>query len=88
MEYCHTLKKFDDSISNMDSTITEVELVMQILCQLPPSYHCIVDFITNTKLLPSFLEAKNMLLLHEEHKENVGYMFDSSNSIITSVDSG
>lgn len=57
-EYCHALK----NIADVDSTINEIELVMQILRQFPPSYHSIVEVITNAKPFPSFLEAKNMLL--------------------------
>lgn len=67
-EFCHTLKNLADDLKDVDSPITESELVMQILRQLPPSYHSIVDVITNTKSLPSFLEVKNMLLLHESHE--------------------
>ncbi|KAJ9542459.1 hypothetical protein OSB04_028965 [Centaurea solstitialis] len=61
----------DYALADCDSKIDEIELVMQILRQLPPSYHSIVDVITNTKPFPSFLEAKNMLLLHESREESV-----------------
>lgn len=67
-EYCHTLKNLADDLQDVDSPITEIELVMQILRQLPPSYHSLVDVITNSKPFPSFLEAKNMLLLHKSRE--------------------
>ena len=51
---------------------------MQILCQLPPSYHSIVDVITNTKPFPSFLEAKDMLLIHESREESIDYTGDAT----------
>ncbi|KAJ9565369.1 hypothetical protein OSB04_001335 [Centaurea solstitialis] len=70
-DFCHQLKNLADALADCDSKIDEVELVMQILRQLPPSYHSIVDVITNTKLFPSFLEAKNMLLLHESREESL-----------------
>ncbi|KAJ9540269.1 hypothetical protein OSB04_026775 [Centaurea solstitialis] len=70
-DFCHNLKNLADALADCDSKITDVELVMQILRQLPPSYHSIVDVITNTKPFPSFLEAKNMLLLHESREESV-----------------
>ncbi|KAJ9563458.1 hypothetical protein OSB04_008618 [Centaurea solstitialis] len=70
-DFCHNLKNLADALADCDSKIDEVELVMQILRQLPPSYHSIVDVITNTKPFPSFLEAKNMLLLHESREESV-----------------
>ncbi|KAJ9537125.1 hypothetical protein OSB04_029858 [Centaurea solstitialis] len=70
-DFCHNLKNLADALADCDSKIDEIELVMQILRQLPPSYHSIVDVITNTKPFPSFLEAKNMLLLHESREESV-----------------
>ncbi|KAJ9537518.1 hypothetical protein OSB04_030251 [Centaurea solstitialis] len=70
-DFCYNLKNLADALADCDSKITDVELVMQILRQLPPSYHSIVDVITNTKPFPSFLEAKNMLLLHESREESV-----------------
>lgn len=51
---------------------------MQILRQLPPSYHSIVDMITNTKPLPSFVEAKNILILHEARKQSIDPTSDAS----------
>ncbi|KAJ9543614.1 hypothetical protein OSB04_023321 [Centaurea solstitialis] len=65
------LKEQFHALAACDSKIDEAELVMQILRQLPPSYHSIVDVITNTKPFPSFLEAKNMLLLHESRNESI-----------------
>ncbi|CAI9284038.1 unnamed protein product [Lactuca saligna] len=53
-----------------DSKIDEIELVVQILRQLPPSYHIIINVLTNTNPFPSFHEAKNMLHLHESHEES------------------
>ncbi|KAJ9564595.1 LOW QUALITY PROTEIN: hypothetical protein OSB04_000561, partial [Centaurea solstitialis] len=70
-DFCHNLKNLADALADCDSKIDDIELVMQILRQLPPSYHSIVDVITNTKPFPSFLEAKNMLLLHESREESV-----------------
>ncbi|KAJ9540986.1 LOW QUALITY PROTEIN: hypothetical protein OSB04_027492 [Centaurea solstitialis] len=70
-DFCHQLKNLADALADCDSKIDEVELVMQILRQLPPSYHSIVDVITNTKPFPSFLEAKNVLLLHESREESI-----------------
>ncbi|KAJ9557292.1 hypothetical protein OSB04_011906 [Centaurea solstitialis] len=60
-----------NTLADCDSKIVEIELIMQILRQLPPSYHSIVDVITNTKPFPSFQEAKNMLLLHESCEESI-----------------
>ncbi|KAJ9565991.1 LOW QUALITY PROTEIN: hypothetical protein OSB04_001957 [Centaurea solstitialis] len=68
-DFCHNQKILADALANCDSKIDEIELVMQILRQLPPSYHSIVDVITNTKPFPSFLEVKNMLLLHESREQ-------------------
>ncbi|KAJ9560701.1 hypothetical protein OSB04_005861 [Centaurea solstitialis] len=70
-DFCHQLKNLADALADCDSKIDEIELVMQILRQLPLSYHSIVDVITNTKPFPSFLEAKNMLLLHASREESL-----------------
>ncbi|KAJ9565668.1 hypothetical protein OSB04_001634 [Centaurea solstitialis] len=70
-DFCLNLKNLADAMAACDPKIDETELVMQILCQLPPFYHSIVDVITNTKPFPSFLEAKNMLLLHESRNESI-----------------
>lgn len=80
-EFCHALKNLADDLYDVESHLTKVELVMQILRQLPAFYHNIVDVITNTKPLPSFLETKDMLLLHEAREENMDAMLDSSNPV-------
>lgn len=92
-EFCHTLKNLADALLDVDSKITNIELVMQILRQLPPSYHNIVDLITNTKPFASFLEAKNMLLLHEAREETLDVTLDNSTTsnavlYLTSTNSG
>ncbi|XP_023752423.1 uncharacterized protein LOC111900777 [Lactuca sativa] len=84
-EYCHALKNIVDALADVDSTINEIEHVMQILHQLPPSYHSIMDVITNTKPFPSFLEAKNMLLLHESREENTDSTLDLGNSTTSAL---
>lgn len=48
-EYCHQLKNLSEAFKDFDSKINEIELVIQILCPLLPSYHKIVNVITNTK---------------------------------------
>lgn len=53
-DFCHTLKNLADALADVESPITEIELAMQILRQLPASYHSIVDVITNTKPFPTF----------------------------------
>ena len=84
-EYCHNLKNLVDTLSDVDSEITKVELVMQILCQLPPVYHWTVDVITHMKSFPSFLQAKNMLLLHESREENVDLMLNAQKITIVAL---
>ena len=78
IEFCHTFKNLVEALADCDSKIDEIELVMQILRQLPPSYRSIVDVITDTKPFPSFLDAKNMLLLHESRKEATDPTGDST----------
>lgn len=69
IEFCHSLKNLAEALDYYDSNIDEIELVMKILCYLPPSYNNIVDVITNTKPFMSFLEANNMLLINKSHEE-------------------
>ncbi|XP_023771233.1 uncharacterized protein LOC111919912 [Lactuca sativa] len=56
-EFCHMLKNLADALLDVDSKITDIELGMQILRQLPSSYHNIVDVITNTKPFPYFFRG-------------------------------
>jgi hypothetical protein len=79
-EYCHNLKQLADALHDVESEISELELVMQILRGLPPSFQSIVDVITNTKPFPSFMEAKNMLLLHDHRDDNNDAMQDPSHT--------
>lgn len=65
------MKNLAEALAECDSKIDEVKFVMQILKQLTPSYHNIIDLITNTKPSSLFLEAKNMRLLHESRKESI-----------------
>ncbi|KAJ9543586.1 hypothetical protein OSB04_023293 [Centaurea solstitialis] len=68
-DYCHTLKDIADSLADVDTKISQQDLVLQILQHLPPSYQSLVDVITHTKPFPSFLKDKNMLLLHESRED-------------------
>ncbi|GKE88734.1 hypothetical protein Tco_1566209 [Tanacetum coccineum] len=68
-EYCHTLKSLADSLAGLDAPVSETELVMQILRQLPSSYNSIKDIITNTIPFPMFVNARNMLLLDKSRDE-------------------
>lgn len=79
-QFCHTLKNLVDDLKDVDSTITEIELVMQILWQLPSSYHSIVDVITDKKSFPSLIEAKNIFFLHEFREAAFDSIIDPSMS--------
>lgn len=76
-DFCHTLKNLCDALNDVDcdNQISETELVMQILRQLPPSYDSVVDNITDTKPFPKFYEAKNMLLGHELRETYTKHVF-------------
>lgn len=45
--FCHTLENLYDALNDVHTLVSETNLVMRILCQLPQ--HIIVDIITNTK---------------------------------------
>nr|GEY96078.1 hypothetical protein [Tanacetum cinerariifolium] len=68
-EYYHTLKSLVDSLVDLDGPVSETELVMKILRLLPSSYNSMKDIITNTKPFPTFVNARNMLLLHVSRDE-------------------
>lgn len=57
-KFCHTLKNVADNLKDVESPITKIEFLMQILRQLSPSYHNIVDMIINTKSFVSFWMPK------------------------------
>ncbi|CAI9259844.1 unnamed protein product [Lactuca saligna] len=69
-DYCHNLKNLVDALADVDSTIKETELVIQILRGPPSSYQSIIDVVTNTNPFPTFLQSKNMLLVHEGREDN------------------
>ncbi|GKD83517.1 hypothetical protein Tco_1350356 [Tanacetum coccineum] len=69
-EYCHTSKNLVDTLDDVGTPVSEQELVLQILRNLPASCHSIVNVITNTKPFPSFLDVGNTLLLHESREDN------------------
>lgn len=83
--YCHDIKHLANALANVDSEITELELVMKILRGLLSSYHSIVNVVKNTKPFPSFLEAKNMLLLRETREENDDQMLEQPHPTITAL---
>nr|GEW34525.1 putative ribonuclease H-like domain-containing protein [Tanacetum cinerariifolium] len=88
-DYGQTLKNIADALSDVDSPISETELVMQILRHLPPSYNSIKDIITNANPFPSFIDAHNMFLLHESRDEQAKPSSDpvlnSSTALYTST---
>ncbi|CAI9278900.1 unnamed protein product [Lactuca saligna] len=75
-KFCHSLKNLAEAFVDCNSKIDKVELVMQILRQLAPSYHIIFDVTTNTEPFPPFLEEKNMLLMYETSEESTDPLVD------------
>lgn len=58
---------------------------MQILRNLPPSYQSMVDVITHRQPFPSFLEAKDMLLLHESRADTIELVVDNLSNSSTAL---
>lgn len=88
-DYYHHLKFFVDALKDVDAPISETELVMQILHQLPSSYSSLVDIITNIVPFPTFFKAKTMLLVHESRENQIESLseppFNSSTALYANV---
>ncbi|XP_059277696.1 uncharacterized protein LOC132031814 [Lycium ferocissimum] len=64
-EYVHRLKSIADALTSIGNPISEPDLVLQILAGLPPEYMSVSTSISTRVPLPSFVEARSLLFLHE-----------------------
>ena len=60
-EICHALKNLAEALVSCDCKIDEVELVTQILRQLLPTYHSIVDIISGPLLVREKASAQGLM---------------------------
>ncbi|OIT18955.1 hypothetical protein A4A49_65798, partial [Nicotiana attenuata] len=64
-EYVHRLKSIADALTSIGNPISESDLVLQILSGLTPEYMSVSTSISTRVPLPTFIEARSLLFLHE-----------------------
>lgn len=60
-DYCQSLKSLADLLTNLDSPVSDRNLVMYMLNGLNKNYDNIINVIKHQKPFPSFDDAKSML---------------------------
>ncbi|XP_010496073.1 PREDICTED: uncharacterized protein LOC104773194 [Camelina sativa] len=66
VEYCKCLKTLSDLLANVDSPVTNRQLVMYILNGLTNKFDSIINVIKHKTPYPSFTVARSMLQLEED----------------------
>lgn len=66
--YCQHLKSLADQLSDVDHTVSDQRLVLQLINGLTPAYDTVGSIISNQEPLPSFLTARSMLLRDETRR--------------------
>ncbi|KAJ0438520.1 putative RNA-directed DNA polymerase [Helianthus annuus] len=66
--YCQSMKVIYDQLTNIGATITEEQLVLQILTGLGEAYESIALIIQGQKPLPTFYETRSQLCMAETRK--------------------
>ncbi|XP_062188959.1 uncharacterized protein LOC133892290 [Phragmites australis] len=64
-EYCQHMKIVANSLCDVGHTISESQLILNLLRSLNPHFPNTADDIANSPDLPSFVTARNMLVLKE-----------------------
>ncbi|XP_045786291.1 uncharacterized protein LOC123881612 [Trifolium pratense] len=63
--YCQRLKQLSDQLKNVGAPVSENRLVLQIVSGLSEPYRGVATLIRQSRILPSFYEARSMLILEE-----------------------
>nr|XP_009769955.1 PREDICTED: uncharacterized protein LOC104220729 [Nicotiana sylvestris] len=82
-EYVHRLKSIADALTFIGNLISETDLVLQILSSLSAEYISVSISISTRVSLPSFVETRFLLFLHES--QLVSISTPSNQSTITFV---
>lgn len=69
-DYVHRLKSIADALISIDNPISETDLVLHILSGFPPDYMHVSTSISTRISLPSFVETRSLLFLHESQLNN------------------
>ncbi|KAH0701718.1 hypothetical protein KY285_015996 [Solanum tuberosum] len=64
-DYVHRLKSIADALISIGNPISDSDLVLQVLSGLPSEYLSVSTSISTKIPLPSFLETRSLLFLHE-----------------------
>ncbi|KAJ9543577.1 hypothetical protein OSB04_023284 [Centaurea solstitialis] len=64
--YCHQIKTISDLLANIDSPVPEKTLVTYLINGLSDKFEHIATIIRHRSPMPSFLQARSMLLLEEQ----------------------
>ncbi|XP_071741111.1 uncharacterized protein [Rutidosis leptorrhynchoides] len=67
--YCQELKNISDQLNNVGSNLKDKQLVLQLIAGLNDAYHSIGTLLAFTKPLPSFYQARSMLILEETRRQ-------------------
>ena len=65
-DYCKHIKALADLLDNIDNTVPEKNLVSYMINGLSTNFENVATIIRHKKPLPSFLEARSMLILEEQ----------------------
>ncbi|XP_071726908.1 uncharacterized protein [Rutidosis leptorrhynchoides] len=87
--YCQELKQLCDQINQLsdnNSRIEENRLVLQLITGLNDSYDAIGSILAHRKPLPSFYEARSMLILEETRKsKQLAYATSTANTALVTT---
>ncbi|XP_071734250.1 uncharacterized protein [Rutidosis leptorrhynchoides] len=67
--YCQELENISDQLNNVGKDIKDEHIVLQVIASLNDAYHSIGTLLAFTKPLPSFYQARSMLILEETRRQ-------------------
>ncbi|OIT03781.1 retrovirus-related pol polyprotein from transposon tnt 1-94, partial [Nicotiana attenuata] len=70
-EYVHRLKSIADALTSIGNLVSDSDLVLQILSGLPPEYMSVSTSISTRIPLPTFVETRSLLFLHEAQLSSI-----------------
>ncbi|VFQ79073.1 unnamed protein product [Cuscuta campestris] len=70
--YCQTLRNLADWLNDVDASVSEHQLVLQVLCGLPDDLRAQTSFLQYQMPPPTFLQTRSALLLIEQQRADLG----------------
>ncbi|XP_071708571.1 uncharacterized protein [Rutidosis leptorrhynchoides] len=80
--YCQEMKHIADQLSDVKPKLEQDRLVLQLITGLSDSYDTVGSLLAHAKKLPSFYEARSMLLLEETRKANQSPVNTNNNTAL------